>query len=360
MKQYPQPWKNKAARSDFYYFTYTDTTGRRRIKSTGTTSLRDARGFIHRFMAKLPRYLDTLAAYAEPFYNWEECPHIRRLLDEGKSIGKDHAAHRRATLKKYVLTDKLAAKRLADITRGDVLDYRTRIRLKHGDSMANRTMGVLKTVFKEALYREDIERDPTVGVGNIKVESRVPGTFTHEELAFAPDDWPDERERVCFMLAAFAALRRGEILALRWMDVDDTVLRIRKARKGHETGPPKWGRVRVVALSDKLRAALEHWRGVARPSAPEHLVISWDDGTPIATRTINAWFDKAMKRLDIDKKARRLTPHSYRHTRITLWKQAGMPADALRAMVGHTEEKTTEGYVHYSETYLADIVKRFG
>ena len=39
-------------------------------------------------------------------------------------------------------------------------------------------MKVLKTIFKEALIREDIDKDPTMGLGNIKKTPESPGIFS--------------------------------------------------------------------------------------------------------------------------------------------------------------------------------------
>ena len=358
MKQHPQPWKHK--HSPNYYFSYTNGSGRRRIKSTRARTKKDARDFIARHMQKVGQNPDTLKQYAAPFYKWDECPHIRRLLDENKSIGKEHSAHCRSLLEKYILRDPMAEKRLTEIRRGDLLDFRTRMRLTHNDSMANRTMGVLKTIFKEALFRQDIDYDPTAGIGLIKTATRTPGTFTEHELdmLFNRDNFPNERQYILFLLASEAALRRGEILELQWGDIDPPIIRVSRARKGKETGAPKWGKIRIVAMSERLEKELEAYRRKVGANRPDDLVISWIDGTPIATRSVNRWFDEAMERLGVDKKGRNLSPHSFRHTRISLWKQMGMPQGVLQTMVGHTEEKTTEGYVHYAETYLSEIVRK--
>ena len=363
MNPYPQPWRSKY--SPYYYFTYTQRSGKRTHKSTRCETLREARRYIQLFMEKLQQSAHTLAEYAEPFYIWNRCPHIARISAENKSMGRDHAAHCRTLIDKYILPSSVAGKKIAEILPGDIIDFRSRLRGQYNDSIANRATRVLKTILKEAFVRRDIMLDPTAGIGNIKTYARPPGTFTEWELGqlFNRDNayFAEERRRICFLLASEAALRRGEILALQWGDVDE-VIRISKARKVNEIGLPKWGKMRVVPTSDKLRYELAEYRQnpQVRANRADDLIVSWDEGSPIATRSFNRWFDAAMKRMGIDKEGRNLKPHSFRHTRITLWKQAGMPQEALQAIVGHTEAETTAGYTHYSEEYLISVLRKFG
>jgi site-specific recombinase XerD len=87
----------------------------------------------------------------------------------------------------------------------------------------------------------------------------------------------------------------------------------------------------------------------------EDLVICWDDGSPIFQRIFNNWFDKTMKRMGIDKMARNLSPHSFRHSIVTHLKQA---REVIQAMIGYVDEKTTDGYTHYQDQYLVEEIRK--
>ena len=103
--------------------------------------------------------------YAEPFFIWERCPHIRRSREEGKSITKRHAKIQRQRLHKHILNDPFADKRLSEITRADILDSRSRLLAQNAPATVNKALGIVKVIFREAVYREEINRDPTTGVG---------------------------------------------------------------------------------------------------------------------------------------------------------------------------------------------------
>ena len=59
---------------------------------------------IHQERGSVPRYY-SFRRYAEPFFVWDRCPHVRRLREEGKSITRRHAKIQRIRLEKHVLPD---------------------------------------------------------------------------------------------------------------------------------------------------------------------------------------------------------------------------------------------------------------
>ena len=54
--------------------------------------------------------------------------------------------------------------------------------VERSDRQANRIIGVLKTCLKEGVFREELNRDPTLGIGNMKHEQKERGIFTAKEL----------------------------------------------------------------------------------------------------------------------------------------------------------------------------------
>jgi len=136
--------------------------------STGQTTRRAAENYVvdilNKERASVPCYYN-FRKYAAPFFDWDYCPHIRRLREEGKSITRRHAKIQRQRLEKHILGDPFADKRLSEITRADVLDLRSRLLVKNAPATVNKSLGIVKVIFREALYREEINRDPTAGVG---------------------------------------------------------------------------------------------------------------------------------------------------------------------------------------------------
>ena len=361
MKKYPTPWKRK--NGEYYYFYYRNG-GKHVSKSTGYVTKGEAAVFIASFMEQLSANLDTLGEYCRPFYLWETCPLIRDRLAENKSMGKEYVKQQRRYLERFVFTDLVARIKLADLKRGHLLDWRSRIRDRFGIGPANYAVKALKTVLKYACFRGDIDRDPTGGIGQIKSLAPARGTFTAEELSqmfnLDNDVFPNERIRMVFLLAAETGMRRGEIFALQWRDVDweKRIITVRRAMKRSGLGLPKWNKIRFVPLTGRMENELTKYYEDVLTVRDKDFVICWDDGAPLDLSRFDRSFCQIMERMGIDRKARNLVAHGLRHTRVTLWKQAGIPLDAIQAMVGHSDEKTTGDYTHLQPEYLVDEVRR--
>ena len=230
--------------------------------STGCQYRGDAEQFLEDLLAggrdiEKPAKYQIFRQYASSYFDWDRCPHIRRLLEEGKSITRRHAKIQQKRLRKHILTGSFVNKRLSEITRADVLDLRSRLLTKCSPATVNKALGIVKVIFREAMYREEVNRDPTAGVGRIKERKTERGIFTVGELReLFPDHgygpWRDVHDYTCFYLASVTGLRRGEVLALRWKHInfEQQVLTVSEAWKGgQEIGPPKWEHIRLVPLS---------------------------------------------------------------------------------------------------------------
>jgi integrase len=366
-------------------FWYYRLRGEKSYRTTGTREYEEAL----RLVEEKLRTAESLEAsparrslreYSAVFFIWGKCPHCQKLIDEGRQITKRHAYNQRRWLENYILTDTIADKQIEELTRADVLDFRSRIARQLGAKVntANKVLAVLKTILKEAVFREDLTRDPTAGVGNLKENRKEAGIFTAEELrALFPLEglgpWADLQTKTCFLVAATTGMRRGEILALSWkhIDFEHSLIRIEQAWKSKdELGSPKWGRKRVVPLPTVTATALQDlWD--SRPvelAGADSLVFCYADIERAywGERLGDTWWMKnfvaAMKKvklqedgkekIGIDARARGIKPHSFRHTVATLRRDAGEDPAKIRAALGWTNERTQENYEHFTVDML--------
>lgn len=310
--------------------------------------------------ARVEKPSPTFKQYADPFFKYDECPHIRRLLDEGKSYTRRTAKQNRGWLKKHVLEDALATKPLSEITRADLIDFRSRLRQELGEkrNTINKVMGVVKTIFKEALYREELEKDPTSGIGNIKEERKPPDAFTLEELQLLfPTEtlghWRDVEDHTCFLVAAATGMRRGEILALRWeqLHIDDGYIVVDRARKdARSEGKPKWEHVRtarIVLFKDRVKQRLAEHKEASLYTATGDYVFCDAFGNPHGFTWWKVRFAAAMKKFNPDP-GRRLSPHGLRHSIATILRVSGKDPVLIRASLGWYQERTQQRYEHIS------------
>lgn len=351
-------------------FWYMKLAGQSVFRSTGYSRRSDAEDEARRRLKAVqePERTTgkTLREYAEPFYRPGLCPHLRRLQEEGKSTSPLHVFNSRSWIDRFILKDPIAELPVASITRADVLDFRSRLLAKLGErkDRVNRALRVLKVIIHEALYRQDIDRDPTSGVGHVKTERRSPGILSVEELGVLfPEDglgpWRSLRANACFLLAATTGMRRGELLALRWEDVDFEAgaIRIVQAWKTPTLlGPPKSGKPRACPLPRVAAAVLRalHDDPENIRSHPEDLVFCYDDGSRLGDTWWTRNFAYAMESAGIDMRGRHVCPHSLRHTLNTLLEAKDYNPEKIRTALGWSGEGIRANYLHLSLEHIQE------
>ena len=139
-----------------------------------------------------------------------------------------------------------------------------------------------------------------------------------EFLAWAAGLWLP-LARLEILCAAYTGLRRGELWALEWRDLDRDVLVVRKS---------KTGRPRLVPIVDRIRIPLRAW--VRLRKARPH------------PRTMHAAFQKA--RATLVRPGLRF--HDLRHSIASMLIQAGVPLYTVGEILGHTDKRTTARYAH--------------
>jgi integrase len=161
-----------------------------------------------------------------------------------------------------------------------------------------------------------------------------------------------------YRTAAMTGLRRGELLALRWRDVDWAARRIR-VRQNYvlgEFGTPKSRRsTRSVPMADAVGGELERLFQQSRWQADDHLVFAHPaTGEPLYTPGVLRRMRKALNAAELDESHRF---HDLRHTFGTRMAVAGVPLRTLQEWMGHKDVTTTQRYADYAPSNReADMV----
>ena len=157
-----------------------------------------------------------------------------------------------------------------------------------------------------------------------------------------------EVERVLYLTAAMTGMRQGELLALRWMDVDWTAHRVRVRRNfvRGKFGTPKSKRSsRSIPLADDVARELELLYQASSYQADEDLVFAHPhSGKPIDRSLLLKRFKAALRRAGV----REVRFHDLRHTFGTRMAAAGVPMRTLQEWMGHRDFKTTLIYADYA------------
>ncbi len=134
------------------------------------------------------------------------------------------------------------------------------------------------------------------------------------------------------LLGGHAGLRRGEMVALEWSDVDFKrgPLTVGRGQWEGEVISPKAGRSRVVPMSEALKKELteiRHLRG--------ERVFFQRDGSPVDETTLRSWMERAQKQAGLTVNKGQI--HILRHTFCSHLAMKGVAAKVIQELAGHAD-----------------------
>jgi integrase len=234
-------------------------------------------------------------------------------------------------------------------------------------------LNTLNLIFGTAKRWKRIRENPLDGVDGPKAEDPETVILTEDEVARlltvyreqavrSPDeaDWWQLTGRMVVVVLG-TALRRGELLALRWQDVDllDRRLHVRRSWVRNEmTTPKSRSSRRTVHFGEKTSAVFDEQWKTSRYRGDEDLVFGHPQlGTPLDPSELTRSYVKAA--LQKAKITKPLQPwHGLRHTALTMDAAVGNPNAYVQSKAGHSQFSITERYIHAAQTTFPGAVER--
>ena len=219
------------------------------------------------------------------------------------------------------------------------------------DGLASRTVlhhhRVLKEALRHAVGWQLLERSPADAVSAPRPERTEMRALDADDVKRVVDACDDDDMRRLVFVAVSTGLRLGELLGLRWGDVDLEARTASVRRTSQYLGPegvqlraPKTARSRrTISLSpstvDVLREhrVAQNERRLSRGSSydDQGIVFAAADGGLVAPYTASGAFRKVVRRLGLTG----VRFHDLRHTSATLALKAGVPAKVVSERLGH-------------------------
>lgn len=200
---------------------------------------------------------------------------------------------------------------------------------------------LIKRVFQMAVEDGMIDRNPAVGL-TVRVPEVDQKVLTTSEVETFLSEAKTTQHRFypIWVAALMTGMRSGELFGLEWNDIDfeNRIIRVTKqwtSKSGF--GPTKTQKARVVPISESFSVFLKEWKLKRDPSVNFVLpqLSEWICGEQAkVTREFCA--------------AIGITPvkfHDLRATFITNLLASGVSLARVMAIVGHTQIKTTNGYL---------------
>ena len=156
-------------------------------------------------------------------------------------------------------------------------------------------------------------------------------------------------DRALYLVAAMTGLRLGELLALRWRDVDWVagVIRVRRNYVRGRYGTPKSRRSsRAVPMADEVGGVLDRlYQASSHRGDDDHVFAHPAHGGPIPKANVTRRMHKALADAGLDSTH---VFHDLRHTFGTTMAAAGVPMRTVQEWMGHKHISTTERYADYA------------
>jgi site-specific recombinase XerD len=323
----------------FYYVGY-HADGRKRWKSTGCTTKHEALRIIRNlpdlFREKPPAV--TLSEFTSDFLK-----HADSIYTPGNVVLYEYAL---AYFREVAGDIALGA-----VTQKHVDEFKaSRLAVGRSAVTVNREVRSLRAAFSFAVRWQLIGSNPFSGVQLVKVPDRLPTFLSRDDFqklfGMIKENWL--RELVFF--AVSTGLRRGEMINLRWQDVDlgRRVMHIQSAGNFRT----KDGRRRTLPLSDSVHTFLSS-------KAPRQICefVFHRRGFKIGENYLSARFKFYVAEAGLDG---RLHWHSLRHTHASWLVQDGVSLFQVQQLLGHADSRTTEIYSHLRPETMQETVNRIG
>jgi len=290
----------------------------------------------------------------------------------GRNLKPSTLIDYRLTLRRH-LVPRLGHLPLAALEPADVDSY---VAEQTAAGLAPKTianhLGLLRVMFKVARRWRLVTSSPLEEVEPPRAEhvemqvlteaeiARLLAAYREAEAAGPEREWWALARRLV-ETALGTALRRGELLALRWRDVEllDSRLHVREALvRGRFQAPKSRASRRTIELGPRTTAVLQEQWQASRFRADEELVFGHPAlGSPLdPSKLTRCYLRPALKRSAITKPFRAW--HDLRHTALTHEAAAGNPAVYVQMKAGHSQGSITERYVHAAQVLFPGAAAR--
>lgn len=228
-----------------------------------------------------------------------------------------------------------------------------------GYSGSNRTrqkyLVCLGSIFKRAMKVHGLPRNPADVVERPRVRRAAKiDVLRPEEVLALVRAAESEQDAAIFHTAAFAGLRMGELLALRWRDVDFTrrTIHVRENWTQGETTTPKGGTERAVPMAEEVARRLARLGQRDHFTTDDDLVFCTSRGQHVGYKSLKERYRAALRAAGLREDFRF---HNLRHT---FGSTVIRHADSREVMewMGHADLTTTRRYLAFVDR--EDAAKR--
>lgn len=263
------------------------------------------------------------------------------------------------TINKDRITPFLGSVKLSELTASHINRWLKRLETKYAYTSTRNAYRLLSQALKEAVNRELIRKNPCT----VKLRSNTPPqpsvALNQEEATRFLEAAKEYRLYPLFLLALSSGMRVGELLALRWdnVDIDNKLIYVRETirvikREAIVTSPKTRSSIRSIPIDESvLTILLEHQKTMKHESINWKgnridLVFPSRNGTVILHNILIRTFKAILKRAGL----KTIRFHDLRHTAASLMLANQTNILDVSRILGHSSTAITMSiYAHSYE-----------
>lgn len=261
-------------------------------------------------------------------------------------------------------------------------DISTQFSKNYVDSIVSST----NLIFKYAQDMKIISKLPTEGVKRTKYkptvedleDNAIQQKFLEKEelfefLSVAKSHHKPLNSFEIFTFLAYSGMRAGEVLALKWSDIDyeECTVSITKTyynpnnnKKNYQILTPKTeSSIGKISIDPNVIKLLKDYKVNVQDKWKDELyvdnnfIFTDNNGYPLVIKKLSQWIQSILSMTDINKN---ITTHSFRHTHCALLIEAGVHIKEIQERLRHKDIQTTMNiYARITKSYKKDASQRF-
>ena len=252
---------------------------------------------------------------------------------------------------------RFGSKNILHIQKKDLADWQAEL-VKNGykKGTINGIHSTFSGLYTYANNIYDINYSPLSKVGYIKSNKETNDTFCiidkHDFVAFV-QSIEDFQYKLLFRLLYSTGLRIGELKDLKWTDWKKQSLKIHKNTKTPNS-------FRIVPIDEELNRLLYTWKDICSKEdtfdPKGYVFFKKTNRQPITSYLINKELKEHLEKCSL----KRMTPHDFRHTYVSLLIDAGYDDTTIAELIGDEVSTVRSVYAHMFPKRRKEVAKFLG
>ena len=200
---------------------------------------------------------------------------------------------------------------------------------------------VLSTIFNFAIKEEYTNNNPAREVGNVDIEEKQHVDFwTLEEFKEFISEVDDFKYKTLFMTLYYSGMRKGELSALTWKDIDfenNTINIDKTAYNTNVTTPKTKSSIRTITMPKYVMNMLKQLKMIKTPKQKLDYFVFGDMYDHLPATTLDRYYHKYLEKV----KVKKIRIHDFRHSHASYLINKGAIPAIVAKRLGHKDVATT-------------------